>query len=267
MLAGEVADVPVALRSVADALAALRADPTPAELRGEAKVMAQFRALGPGQAAHRGEPAPTLVLPAQADGRRRAARHRGRRRAVRPKRRRRTGVLLGTAAAAAVVLTAAFSGSLPSPIDHLAHLARSPSSAPTTAHGTTNSSSPKADSTSASQEPTGSPSATGSATSGLSRAAACREYYGYYMHPADPSAEASLGRQLSEMAGSQDPHKVFRYCAPYIRNLFEHWAPALAHDPTQAHTGTGAQPGQPSPTQTSGTQTTSPGAQQNGSND
>src|SRR5437899_4972229 len=110
VLAGETADVPYALRPVADALASLRAAPAPCELRGEANAMAQFRELGQGQAARDAEPAPTLLLPAQDAGRRRrAARHRGSRRVSRPGRR--NGALLATGAAAAIVAAAVFTGS------------------------------------------------------------------------------------------------------------------------------------------------------------
>jgi hypothetical protein len=45
LLSGHLADPPQALRQVADALAALRAAPTPAELTGEAAARAEFRAL------------------------------------------------------------------------------------------------------------------------------------------------------------------------------------------------------------------------------
>ncbi|MFZ0756547.1 MAG: hypothetical protein WAN00_22505, partial [Trebonia sp.] len=61
VLSGKTADVPVALRPVADVLASLRAGPVPAELYGEANAMAEFRALGLGQA---GRPGPTMLLEA-----------------------------------------------------------------------------------------------------------------------------------------------------------------------------------------------------------
>jgi hypothetical protein len=82
VLSGETAEIHPALRPVADTLAVLRAAaPTPAELHGEAAVMAEYRALGLGQS---DGPAQTLVLPAVPAGRppRRAARHRARRRRV-----------------------------------------------------------------------------------------------------------------------------------------------------------------------------------------
>jgi hypothetical protein len=214
VLAGETADVPDALRPVADALAQLRAAPAPSELRGEANAMAQFRELVQGQAARRAEPAATLLLPARGAGQRRqATRHRGRRRAPGPGRRRH-GALLATGAAAAIVAAAVFTGSLPNPI---AHLARTPTNSPSASHSGQSSSPPNVEITSAAKEPTGSPSATRSAAS-AQRAAVCRAYYGYYKHPVAPDwrAEASLGKQLSKMAGSTDLDKVYKYCAPYL---------------------------------------------------
>ncbi|MFY9867691.1 MAG: hypothetical protein WAK58_28120, partial [Trebonia sp.] len=78
VLSGKTADVPVALRPVADVLASLRAGPVPAELYGEANAMAEFRALGLGQA---GRPGSTMLLEAlpagsRARSGRRPARHR-----------------------------------------------------------------------------------------------------------------------------------------------------------------------------------------------
>src|SRR5215469_1821349 len=83
VLSGEAIDIPVALRPVADALAALQAAPMPAELRGQATIMAEFRALaefrttGLGQDRRAGVPAHTLVLsgPQERLRHRRAPRH------------------------------------------------------------------------------------------------------------------------------------------------------------------------------------------------
>ncbi|HEY7261875.1 MAG TPA: hypothetical protein VH589_10370 [Trebonia sp.] len=238
VLAGETADIPDALRPVADALASLRAAPSPSELRGEANAMAQFRELGQGQAARHTEPAPTLPLPAQATGRRRqTARHRGPRLVSRPGRRR-NGALLATGAAAAIVAAAVFTGSLPSPISHLA---RTPSNSPSAAHGTRNSSSPNVETSTASKEATGSPSATRSATSGQSKAETiCRTYYGYYMHPPPPSdlrTEMSVEKQLSKLVGNDAPRKMYDYCAQFLTTL-PPWT-ALNKPPAPAHTGTG----------------------------
>ena len=71
VLSGKTADVPVALRPVADVLASLRAGPVPAELYGEANAMAEFRALGLGQA---GRPGPTMLFEALPAGDRKSPR-------------------------------------------------------------------------------------------------------------------------------------------------------------------------------------------------
>ena len=261
VLAGETADIPDALRPVADALATLRAAPAPSELRGEANAMAQFRELAQGHA----EPAPTLLLSAQADGRRRhLARHRGPRRVSTPGRRR-NGALLATGAAAAIVAAAVFTGTLPGPI---AHLARTPTNSPSAAHDTRNSSSPKVETSTAAKDPTGSPSATGSAASGQSIATVCLKYYGYYKHPQSSDAtEASLGDQLSRLAGTSDRHKMYLYCAPYIAGIYKKWIPALDKAPPPAHSGSGGSGSNSQGSQVGGVgsnQNGGPGAQQNG---
>jgi hypothetical protein len=251
VLAGETADIPDALRPVADALATLHAAPAPSELRGEANAMAQFRELGQGQAARHAEPAPTLPLPRQADGqRRRTARHRGPRRVSIPGRRR-NGALLATGVAAAIVAAAVFTGSLPDPI---AHLARIPTNSPSAAHDTRNSSSPNVETSTAARDATGSPSATGPAASGQSKAAVCRAYYGYNKHPVSSAAQVSLWKQLRELAGTKDRHKMYQYCAPYLGN------PPPAQNGS-AGSGSGFQGGQAGGNNQNG----SSGDQQNGS--
>jgi hypothetical protein len=268
VLAGETANVPDELRPVADALASLRADPAPSELRGEANAMAQFRELGQGQAARHAEPAPTLLLPAQAGGRRRqGARHRGPRWASKPGRRR-NGALLATGAAAAIVAAAVFTGTLPDPI---AHLARTPTNSPSATHGTRNSSSPNVETSTAAKEATGSPSATRSAASGQSNPETiCRTYYGYYMRPPpDWHTEMAVQKQLSNLVGSHAPRKMYNYCAPYLTTLFPNWTPSLSKPPVPAHGGTGgygsnSQGGQPGSNQAGSNQNGGPGAQQNG---
>lgn len=267
VLAGERADVPDALRPVADALASLRAAPAPSELRGEANAMAQFRELGQSQASRHGEPAPTLPLSAQAVGRsRQAARNRGRRRAVKPGRRR-NGTLLATGAAAAIVAAAVFTGTLPDPI---AHLARTPANSPSAAHSTRNSSSPNVETSTAARDATGSPSATGSTASGQSIAATtCRTYYGYYLHspPSDLRTETSVEKQLSELVGSSAPRKIYDYCAQYVTGLFPKWTPALDKAPPPAHSETGGSGANSQGGQVGGAggnQNGGSGAQQNG---
>src|SRR5215472_7821006 len=77
VLSGEPTDIPVVLRPVADVLAALQAAPTPAELGGQAVIMAEFRALaefraaGLAQNGRARDTAQTLVRPGQHQCRRR----------------------------------------------------------------------------------------------------------------------------------------------------------------------------------------------------
>lgn len=264
VLAGETADIPDALRPVADALATLHAPPAPSELRGEANAMAQFRELGQGRAPRHAEPAPTLLLAAQDDGqRRRAARHRGTRRVSRPGRRR-NGALLVSGVAAAIVAAAVFTGTLPDPI---AHLARAPTNSPSAAHDTRNSSSPNAETSTAAKDPTGSPSATGSAASGQSRATVCRMYYGYYYQqspPSDSRTELSVQNQLRELAGTKDRHKVYQFCAPYLGRLFPHWTPALNQNPPPAQNGSAGSGANSQGGQGGSNQNGDSGPQQNG---
>ena len=264
VLAGETVDIPDALRPAADALATLRAAPAPSELRGEANAMAQFRELVQGRAARHTEPAPTLLLSAQADGqRRRAARHRGRRRAAKPGRRR-NGALLATGAAAAIVAAAVFTGTLPDPISHLA---RAPTSSPSAAHDTRNSSSPNVETSTAAKDPTGSPSATGSTASGQSKAVTtCRTYYGYYTHPLPPSelrTEMSVQKQLSDLVGNNALRKMYDFCAQYLTTL-PPWSPALNKAPPPAHSGTGGSAANSQGGQAGSNQNAGAGPQRNG---
>lgn len=131
LLAGNIADLPVALRPVADALAALHAPPARAELRGEAAIRAEFRALAGFRALRPGDPAglgprtangaaQTLVRPPLAEGRPRR-RHRRRKPAGHPATGR-FGVVLAAAAAVVILAAFAYSGSLPGPVQRLAHI-------------------------------------------------------------------------------------------------------------------------------------------------
>jgi len=162
---GHGAAVPPALRQVADTLSALGAAPSPAELRGEAAIRAQFRAAiataafaaGTGSAVGGGT-TPTAALPQAGPGRGRhgtrkhSARKHGRRDQVRPGRdpRPRRGRLTAgmfTAAAVVIAVAAAYSGRLPGPAQRLAHDALA---APSTGQsGATQGTSPRVDATSA----------------------------------------------------------------------------------------------------------------------
>jgi hypothetical protein len=240
VLAGKTADVPVALRPVADALAALRAGPAAAELYGEANAMAEFRALGLGQA---GRPAATMLLEAlpagsrARPGRRRPARHR-----VRPARRHlllRPAVLSAAAATAVIVVAVMITGNFAGPLRAIAHMASPSAGASFPKNSPGHSAAPRAETTSAGLEPTASAS-TESAQSVLSTS--CRAYYSYYRHPEGPSSWAtrqSLWEQLTKLAGTDDPFQVYQYCAPYVRDLLHADDPAAGSN--QSHTGPGSQ--------------------------
>jgi hypothetical protein len=245
VLAGKTADVPVALRPVADALAALRAGPVAAELYGEADAMAEFRALGLGQAAR---PAATMLLEAlpagsRAQPGRRPARHR-----VRPARRHllrravlRPAVLSAVAAAAVIVVAVLVTGNFAGPLRAIAHMA-SPSAGASFPKGSTGHSAvPRVETKSAGLETTSPPSvahSTASAQSVLS--SSCRAYYSYFEHPEGLSSwvtELSLWDQLTKLAGTRNWLKVSQDCAPYVKDLFPGGIPAAAQNQPSAHPG------------------------------
>jgi hypothetical protein len=239
VLAGKTADVPIALRPVADALAALRAGPVAAELYGEPNAMAEFRALGLGQA---GRPAATMLLEAQPAGSRvrpgrRPARHR-----VRPARRHllrravlRPAVLSAVAAAAVIVVAVLVTGNFAGPLRAIAHMA-SPSAGASFPKGSTgHSAAPRVEATSAGRVPTTAPSvahSTASAQSVLS--SSCRAYYSYFKHPEGLSSWAtqrSLWDQLTKLVGTRDWLEVSQDCAPYVKDLFPGRIPAAQNQP------------------------------------
>ena len=140
VLSGKTADVPVALRPVADVLASLRAGPVAAELYGEANAMAEFRALGLGQA---GRPAATMLLEALPAGSRARSGRQPARHRVRPARRHplrratlRPAVLSALAAAAVIVVAVLVTGNFAGPLRAIAHMA-SPSAGASFPKGST----------------------------------------------------------------------------------------------------------------------------------
>ena len=238
LLSGETADIPFALSQVADALTALRAAPTQAELSGEAVIMAEFsavtefRAAGlSGQTTAVGGQAHTLELPAvqAAPGdvaRRRGARHRSRHGARRPLSSRplsrRAGVVAAGAVAALIVATAAVAASLHGPLHaHPRQTAAAPSTAQTGPHG-----GGSVAARSASAVPTSSPSSSRAAApfqshpQDKSSKKLCRTYFGFFKHPGPKSkvaAEFALFGKLSRLAGG--PDQVFAYCEPYVKDM------------------------------------------------
>jgi len=228
VLSGKTADVPVALRPVADVLASLRAGPVPAELYGEANAMAEFRALGLGQA---GRPGPTMVLEAlpagsRARSGRRPARHRMRPARRHPLRRAilRPAVLSAVTAAAVIVAAVLVTGNFAGPLRDIAHMA-SPSARASFPKGSTGPSAaaPRVETTSAGREPTASPSvphSTAPAQSALSNS--CQAFYSSYKPPEGLSywaTQRSLWDQLTKLTGTDDWFKVYQYCAPYVKGL------------------------------------------------
>lgn len=225
LLSGEVTDIPVALRPLADALTALKGPPTLAELRGEATIMADFRAQAkssvPSRSAHPRERAETLELLALQSGSRprRGARHRVRRPANR-----RFGAFLMAAAAAVIVGAAAFTGNLPGP-----HLLSTSSRAASSA---TRPTSPNLQDRSASSVPAGpqqgkrsSPSPSPSAGVSTNGGALCRTFFSSFEHAANGQQWWKLPDygQLSAEAGG--PSHILGFCKPYLKTIFPHGLP------------------------------------------
>lgn len=232
MLSGYTADPPPALRQVADALIALRAAPSPAELADRAMIMAEFSALaefrarGRGEAARTDGEADTLVLPVVPPdtARSRGQRHR-RRRTVRP-RTWRMGALVGVATAAVIVTIVAFGGNLPGPIKSLAHLSTSSPSAPTLDNSGSQKVAPKPRPHHR-PTPRQSTSPPPAQPPGPDPGTLCRSFFEYFTHHEPVSshpAEAALFGQISKLAGAG--WYVPRFCAQYVKETFppEYWA-------------------------------------------
>ena len=247
VLSGKTADVPVALRPVADVLASLRAGPAPAELYGEANAIAEFRALGLGQA---GRPGPTMLLealPASSPARsgRRPARHR-----VRPARRRalrravlRPAALLGAVAAAVIVFAVLVTGNFVGPFRDIAHMASPSARTPSATGSTGHPAAPRVETSSAGREPTAPPSAAHSSTPTQSPGQTCRAYFTNLVRPQGPSAWATrptLLQQLSKLARTDNLAQVARYCARYLQDRFPAKTPGAGPDQAPAHTGPGS---------------------------
>jgi hypothetical protein len=266
VLEGHLAEVPDALLPVADVLDALCAAPAPDELWGEARIMAEFRAHGPGGVARPSGPAPTRplsVLPADPSPRRRPVRRRGRRQGARPVSGW-AGALTGVAAAAAIVVAVAFTGNLPAPIARLAHLGH-PTTSPSASSASSHSAAPKTETKSATVQPAPAPppSATHSTESAQQYdRTTCNGYYGDFLKDPVPtsrlSARMSLWRELTELARSTSPMQVYLFCARYLSGMFPRWMPEFGQYPASPHTGAGSQANE-------GSQTGSQGSDQSGS--
>lgn len=270
LLSGETADTPLALRQVADALTALQAAPTQAELTGEAAIRAEFRSVVLDEAARTdGHPYAQVLSALTLDrGSRPPARHRSRRlapaRSRRVRRRGRRGIgrpggaLLGVAVLVLAVAAIAFTGSLPGPIQRLTHLSSNNSSAaaqpgsgrssqgltgagtaaPRTGH-------PQKKHPVAHASPDASPTPPASTQAQVQAQARkdCITYYSYFLHRQPPGtwpAEQAVLAKLIKLANGSS--HVLAYCASYVRGLFHGIAPWWV--PTQL----APQPGAPNQT-------------------
>jgi len=252
VLSGKTADVPVALRPVADVLASLRAGPVPAELYGEANAMAEFRALGLGQA---GRPGSTMLLEALPAGSRARSGRRPARHRVRPARRHplrrailRPAVLSVVAAAAVIVAAVLVTGNFAGPLRDMAHMASPSARTPSATGSTGHSAAPRVETSSAGHEPTASPSIPHSSAPAQSQSQSpsqtCRAYYTNLVHPQGPSAWATrptLLQQVTKLARTDNLAQVAQYCARYLQDLFPTETPGVGPDQAPAHTGPGNQ--------------------------
>jgi hypothetical protein len=250
LLAGQIACACDAQRPVAGAMFALRSAPEGSELAGEAAARAAFRALiAPGGADRHH----TLVLPIQSAGQGQGSRsparqrHRHRRRAAGDRPGWRVMAVAGSAVAAAAVgaaaLAGAFSGSAgprgQTANPTAAQLSTPPS--PTQTQRVLGGGQPTKDATpSATPKATAAHGATPSRGTSQTPADLCREYQRLAVHHSrgDWTKERELFEQLSQLAGSPDPGKVFGYC---MRQLPPRQPPA----PWQTPPGGGASQGSP----------------------
>jgi hypothetical protein len=234
LLSGQPGSTPAALQPVESTLAALRVGATGRELSDEAMARAAFRAFTPppppppaplpwtAAAEHPGVTAHTLVLPPAGREPRRPTRHRHRRPAA--KGARRPGIALaGTATAALIVVAVVVTSALTGSIGDLTSFGRQPASASATARATGQSPGSQgllATGAARDRPPSPKPTAVASPTPQPtpSPASLCREYYAYLGHPTPGGGEAwaTLGEQLSKLAGS--PFKVGAYCLRYLVN-------------------------------------------------
>jgi hypothetical protein len=275
LLSGDMAETPVALRQVADALTALRAEPAQAELSGEAAARAEFRALseslGLDEAARTDGHPYAEVLSALALGAGRpSARHRiirgagggpgraARRHSAGPPGRPigRRGAVWMAASVAAVLVVAVFivTGSLPGPIHPLGHSSAAgaqsggpPHASPSPSQNVQVGSATPVPSHKAT--PTHPASASSSRTSThppnpLARAL-CHTFYENFSHlqPQGWQAEKSLYSEIANLAGNPVHFDVSSYCASYVRDIYPNGPPLTPFGQTgsQGNSGGGSQ--------------------------
>jgi len=257
LLSGHLADTPPALRQVADALTALCAAPTPAELTGEAAARAEFRTLaetlgfGLDEAVRTdGHPyAEVLSALAMEGASRPPARHRSIRgargargggparphRARPPGRRlnRRGGVLVAVAGAAVIMALISLTGSLPGPIHPLERFSAAGKSSPSPSPSQNLQARSAARVPSPMATPSHSPSVTHSA-SALSPAQIkvndCHALYVYFMPPrpyVDYEAEVAAYQKVAQLAGDPTNFDVNSFCGKSVQGMFPHGLPQI----------------------------------------
>jgi hypothetical protein len=253
LLSGGVTETPVALRQVADALTALRAEPAQAELSGEAAARAEFRAfaeslgLGLDEAARAdGHPYAEVLSALALRAGRPTARHRiirgtrgGAARPGRPARRHRAGpparrISRRGAVVTAVGVTAALvvavfvgTGSLPGPHP----LGHSSAAGTPSVGGSPSKSSPSQNLQARSATPVPShkatpthsaretPSSSPSSVPSPSPADLCRAYYRDLLSPQPHDArtvEHALLVQIAKLAGDPAHFDVNMYCVQHL---------------------------------------------------
>jgi hypothetical protein len=147
---------------------------------------------------------------------RQPARHR-----MRPRRRpARRAVLASVAAAAVIALAVLITGNIIGPFRD-AHTA-SPSTGSPSATGSTAHSSPRVEATGAGLDTTPPPSAAYSTPPAPTPGEICHAFYTGLIHPGLSAwaTQESLWEQLTKLAHSSSSVQVFRYCAPYVKDLF-----------------------------------------------
>jgi hypothetical protein len=267
LLCGDTTETPVALRQVADALAALRAAPAQSELTGEAVARAEFRALVLDEGARTdGLPYAQVLSALTLDGAHRPpARHKGRpvRRRPRGTTRpvsRRGGALLGAGVLVLAVAVIALTGTLPGPFHGLVRSTAESTSAGTTTRprptslsqsvSGTGTAEPKAPPT-AHHSATPTPSVSPTSSPQTQARTLCRDYYGYFLRPRSPqspdnrSGEFHLLGELSTLVGGRS--RVYASCVPYLGGMFPQGMPPWAYPQAPGPQGSSGQPGTTGP--------------------
>lgn len=263
LLSGHLAEPPLALRQVADALTALRAAPAPAELTGEAAARAEFRAAAESLTFARdeaartdGQPYAELLSALALDGAGRPpARHRSVRgarsgpgRSARPGRGRppgrrlgrRGGVLLSAAGVAVIVAIVALAVSLPGSVHNTGNstaAGKSSGASPSSSTGSQNlqagsaARDPSHKATPPSQPASVTSSATASSSAQTQASDLCHTFYGYFVHPRPwpqwSAAVTTAYLAIAKQAGDPSDFDVNNYCGRYVQSMFPQGLPRI----------------------------------------